>query len=191
MSCKKTKLASRSHAHLRNHNVQQNLNQYRDSYPSALIFLWEVCLTNPVLVSCLSFFRFYRVSFFFGGWGSLTHPMLASFLSWEFLLHIPCWFHICLGSFLTHPILAFLFCGEFLLHFQCFFVFVLFLFIFFVFVLSGEFLLDIPYWFLSFFFFFFLNRCSFPYTSHAGFIFIWGVSLTHPVWLNSYLGRFF
>ena len=24
---------------------------------------------------------------------SLTHPVLASFLSGEFLLHIPCWLH--------------------------------------------------------------------------------------------------
>ena len=55
---------------------------------------------------------------------SLTHLVLASFLSGEFLLHIPCWHHFSVGSF--------------------------------------------------------------SYTSHAGFIFIWGVSLTHPI-----LGSFF
>ena len=156
MSCKKTKLASRSHAHLRNHNVQQNLNQYRDCYPSALIFLWEVCLTNPVLVSCLSFFRFYRVSFFFGGWGggfsytshagfifilgvSLTHPVLVSHLSGEFSYTSHTGFPFLWGVSLTLPVLL-RFC----------FVFVYF----FDFVLSGEFLLDIPYWFLSIFYFF-------------------------------------
>ena len=33
-------------------------------------------------------------------WGvSLTHPMLASFLSGEFLLNIPCWLHFYVGSF--------------------------------------------------------------------------------------------
>ena len=160
MSCKKTKPASRSHDHLRNHNVQQNLNQYRDGYSSALIFLWEVCLTNPVLVSCPSFFRFYRVSFFFGGWGgvvgvsfsytshagfifilgvSLTHPVLVSHLSGEFSYTSHTGFPFLWGVSLTLPVLL-RFC----------FVFVYF----FVFVLSGEFLLDIPYWFLSLFFFF-------------------------------------
>ena len=52
-------------------------------------------------------------------WGvSLRHPMLALFLSGDFLLHIPCWLYFYLGSF--------------------------------------------------------------SYTSRADFIFIWGVSLTHP-----------
>ena len=128
MSCKKTKLASRSHAHLRNHNVQQNLNQYRDSYPSALIFLWEVCLTNPVLVSCLSFFRFYRVSFFFGGWGGVVG------VGFSYTSHAG--FIFILGVSLTHPVL--------------------------VSHLSGE----------------------FSYTSHTGFPFLWGVSLTLPVLLR-------
>ena len=134
-------------------------------------------------------------------WGfSLIHPMLALFLSGEYLLHIPCLLHFDLGSFsytsrasfnlisglsltipcwrhfyqgsfsytsrasfifmwglsLTHPMLALFFCGEFLLH--------------------------IPRWLHFFFFFFFFpNLGSFSYLSHAGFIFIRGVSLTHPV----------
>ena len=65
-------------------------------------------------------------------WGvSLTHPVLASFLSGEFLLHIPCCLHFYAGSFsytsrvvfifirgvsLSHPVLASFFSGEFLLH---------------------------------------------------------------------------
>ena len=49
------------------------------SYTSrvALIFIWEVCLSHPVLDS-----------FFIRG-VSLTLPLLASFLSQVFLLHIP------------------------------------------------------------------------------------------------------
>ena len=119
---------------------------------------------------------------------SLRHPMLALFLSGEFLLHIPCFFFLLFlwgVSFthhmldfvsslflfvfiflwwisLTHPMLTWFFCGEFLLHIPC--------------------LLD-------------FSVGSFSYTSHAGFFslfflrffFIWGVSLTHPV-LVSYLG---
>ena len=64
--------------------------------------------------------------------------------------------------------------------------------------LSGEFLLPIPCWLL-----FYLG--SFSYTSRAGFIFMWGVDLTHPVlasflsgefllhipcWLHFYVGSF-
>ena len=68
-------------------------------------------------------------------WGvSLTYPVLASFLTGEFLLHIPCWLHFYLGSFpytsragfifnwgvsLTHPVLASFLTGEFLLHIPC------------------------------------------------------------------------
>ena len=48
--------------------------------------------------------------------------------------------------------------------------------------LSGEFLLHIPDFFFFFFFFASLkkNLGCFSYTSRAGFIFMWGVSLTHP-----------
>ena len=78
---------------------------------------------------------------------SLTEPMLASFflffLSWEFHLHILCWF---------------LFSSE-------------------------EFLLHIPCWLH-----FYLG--SFSFTSLAGFIFIWGVSLTHPMLTSFLYGEF-
>ena len=53
-------------------------------------------------------------------------------------------------------------CGEFLLHISCWFPF-----------LSAAFL-HIPCWL-----YFYL--VSFSYTSHVGLIFLWGVSLTHPM----------
>ena len=106
-----------------------------------------------------------------GGLGvSLTHPVLALFLSGEFLLQFPCWlffffffkiFYLVSFSYtyragfifmwevcFTHPMLQFFFFGEFLLHISC--------------------------WLL------FSYLGSFSYTSRAGF-FTWGVSLTHPV----------
>ena len=117
----------------------------------------------------------------------LRHFMLASFLSGEFLLHIPCWLHFYRGNFsytsragftfiwgvsLTHPMLSSFLSWEFLLHIPCCLHFYL---------------------------------GSFSYTSRAGFTFIWGVSLTHPMlvylfcgefllhipcWLHLYLGSF-
>ena len=59
----------------------------------------------------------------------------------------------------------------------------MFLFILFLFFLSGEFLLHIPYWFNFLW-------VSFFYTSHAGFIFIGGISLTHPVLASFLSGEF-
>ena len=121
------------------------------------------------------------------------------FLLGEFLLHIPCWLHFCLGCFsytshadflflwgvsLTHPVLPSFLCREFILHILC--------------------CLD-------------FYAGSFSYTSHAafkkkngrgvslthpmlfflfyqgsfsGFIFIWGVSLTHPVLASFLAGEF-
>ena len=128
-------------------------------------------------------------------WGvSLTHPVLPTFLCGEFLLHIICCLDFYAGSFSYTSragfLLLFLFCflsGEFLLHIPWWFLF-----------LSGELLLHIPCW---------LHFCrgSFSYIFLAGFIFIWGVSLTHPVlalilsgdlflhipcWLHFYKGSF-
>ena len=105
--------------------------------------------------------------------------MLSSFQSGEFLLHIPCWLHFHLGSFsytshagfifiwrvsLTHHVLASFLSKEFLLHLPCWLLFLL-----------REFLLHILCWR----YFFYLG--SFSYTSHARFIFLWGVSVTHPM----------
>ena len=73
-------------------------------------------------------------------WGvSVTHPVLASFLSGEFLLQIPCWLYFSL----THQIMA------------CF-----------------------------------SNLGSFFYTSRAGLIFIWGVSLKHHMLASFLCGEF-
>ena len=114
------------------------------------------------------------------------------FKSGEFPLHTPCWIHFYLGSFsytsraglifirvfcFKHPVLASFLFGEFLLHIPCWFL-----------SLSREFILHIPYWL-------YFDLGSFSYTSHAciassgrfsytsraDFIFIWGLSLTHPV----------
>ena len=64
----------------------------------------------------------------------LMHPVLASFLPGEVLLHIPCWFHLCLRSLsntspggfifmqgvsLTHPVLDSFLSGRFLSHIPC------------------------------------------------------------------------
>ena len=125
-------------------------------------------------------------SFLFGEFLLHIPCWLNYFLSREFLLHIPCWFHFYSGSFsytsqagfifiwgvsLTHPVLA------------------PFFFFFFFFLLSREFLLHIPCWFYSIFWEFLFHipswihfyARSFSYTSRARLIFIWGVSLTHPM----------
>ena len=113
--------------------------------------------------------------------------MLASFLSGEFLLNIPCWYHFYLGSFsdtshlisvvsLTYPVLPSFLCVEFLLHIPCCLHF------------YADFFLDIP-WCLGFFFFFFFFFFLIS-SSRAGFIFIWGVSVTHPVLALILLGDF-
>ena len=198
-------------------------------------FMWGVSLTHPVLPSFLSgkvyvgsFSYTSRVAFiciweglcgefllhipcclhFYLGrfmWGvSLTHPVLPSFLSGKFLLHIPCCLHFYLGSFsytfragffffLFCLVLSLFFCVEFHLHIPCW--------------LRFSFTLGVclTHTVLFFCFVLFLNLGSFSYTSHAGFIFIVVVSLTHPVlalfvsgefllhipcWLRFYLGSF-
>ena len=113
-------------------------------------------------------------------------PCWLYFLAGEFLLHIPCWLHFYLGSFsytsragfifmrgvsLTHAVLPSVLYKEFLLHTPCW---LLVFFFFFSSFLHVEFFLLIPCWFIFY-------RRSFSYTCRAGFIFIWGVSLTHPL----------
>ena len=151
-------------------------------------------------------------------WGvSLTRPVLASFLTGEFLLHIPCWLPFYLGSFsytshagfifmwgvsLTHPMLTFLF-NFFILNLGSF-SYTSHAGLFLTWGVSlthpvlakffcGEFLLHIPWWlyFCVGSFSSFINLGSFSYTSRAGFIFIWGVSLTHPVLPSFYAGFVF
>ena len=103
---------------------------------------------------------FTRAGFIFI-WGvSLTHPVLASFLSREFLLHIPCLLYFSLGSSLTHPMLALLFCFFLFLSYTSHNVFFSFLF---------------------------FNLWSFSSTSHAGFT-LCGVFLLHiPCYFYFYL----
>ena len=114
-----------------------------------------------------------RVCFFFlFFWGiPLTHPVLASFLSGEFLLHIPRWLHFYAGCLLYISCWLFL-CGEFHLHIPCCLHFY-----------AGSFS--------------YTSRAGFPfyqlrfsYTSHAGFIFIWGIFLTHPMLALFFCGEF-
>ena len=102
----------------------------------------------------------------------LTHPLLALVLSAEFLLYILRQLYFSVGSFScsSHAgffsfiiIIIIFLSGEFLLHIPCWFL-----------LLSGVFLLHIPCWLH-----FYLG--GFSSTSSADFIFIWGVSLTHPV----------
>ena len=155
--------------------------------------MWGVLLKHPVLASffcgefllhipCwhLFFFFFFSVSFSSTSRGgmSLTHPMLGSFLSGCFSYTSRACFFFYLGSFSCNPVLIFLFLfwrvsltHPLLTSFLC-----------------GEFLLQIPCWLLFFFFLFYLG--SFSYTSHVGFTFLWGVSLTQPV-LAFFLFLFF
>ena len=119
-------------------------------------------------------------------WGvSLTHPLLTSFLSREFLLHIPCWLFFWRGVTLTHSILGSFLSRVFLLHIRCWLHFYLesfsytsragfVFFCFFVLFSSREFLLHIPCWI-------YFSVGSFSYTCITDFVFMWGVSLTHPV----------
>ena len=155
--------------------------------------MWGVSLIHLVLPSfvCRDFLwhiryccNFYGRSFSYTShnsflfiWGvSLTHPLLASFFIW--------------GVSLTHPVLVLFLSGEIsLTHSMLTFFSVRsfsssstshtgFLF------WSGKFLLHIPYCLL------FFNLGSFSYTSHAGLIFIWGVSLTHPMLTLFLCGEF-
>ena len=163
-------------------------------------YVWGVSLTHPMLALYLSreflmhipfWLHFYLVSFSYTShacfnflWG-ISYTSHVGFKkiynSGEFLLHIPCWLHFYAGSFadssrtgfisiwgvsLTHPILALFFSwagwvgrGSY----------------------TGEFLLHIPCWGCLFFVCLFLNLGSFSYRSRAGFVFMRGVSLTHPV----------
>ena len=149
-----------------------------------------VCLTHPMLAFFLNLgsfsytsrtgFIFYIGSFSYTShvcliflWGvSLTHPILALFLSGEFLLHIPCLLFVW-GVSLTHPMLAFFNVGRnSSLHIPCCLYFYL-----------GSF----SYTSHADFIFY----CgSLSYTSRTGFVSIWGVSLTHPMLALVFCGEF-
>ena len=116
---------------------------------------------------------------------SLTYPLLASIFCGKFLLHIPCLLHFCAGSFSYTSHTGFIFIWGVSLTYT-------------MLGCSGEFLLDIPRWlyFLSWELFLHITCWlhisvgSFSYKCRAGFIFIWGVSLTHPVLASFLCGEF-
>ena len=120
-------------------------------------------------------------------WGvSLTHPMLTWIWSGEFVLHVPCWIIFMSGVSLTHPMLALILSNDFLLHMPCWGFFLLFFLSFFFLFL-----------FFSFFLFFFLFLLNIPCwlhfscISHAAFICLWEAYLTHPMLASfSNLGSF-
>ena len=126
-------------------------------------FIWGVSLTHTVPTSFLSGEFLLHIPCFlsFLRGLSLTHLMLVSFLPWEFLLYIPCWLHFYLGIFSYTSALASFLCGKFLLHIPCWLF------------LCGEFLSHIPCC-LHF------HAVSFSYTSSAVWISTQGISLTHP-----------
>ncbi len=154
------------------------------------IFIAGVYLTHPV-VALLLFLLLSR-----------EFPVLASFLSWGFLLHIPCWRHFYLGSFsytslpgftflwgvsLTRPMLAsFLFnLGSFSYTSSAGLVFIWGVSLKHpipVSIVFGEFLLHIPCW-LSFY------AGMFSHTPHVAFIIMRGVCLTHPVLISFFIGE--
>ena len=122
-----------------------NLGSFFYTSRAGFIFIWGVSLKHPVLASflywysytsCAGFFSFFYGAFvFYEGWFSYISRagffFFLSFLSGEFLLHIPRYLHFYLRSFsytsragfnltkglsLTHPMLASVLSGEFLLH---------------------------------------------------------------------------
>ena len=104
-------------------------------------------LKHTVLVFIFIYILFLFLFFIVGG--SLTHPVLASFLCGEFLLHIPRWLDVYLGSFSDTSRAGFIF--------------------YFILIWGVSLTHPMLVSFLS---------GSFTYTPRAGFIFIWGVSLT-------------
>ena len=98
------------------------------SYTSraGFIFLWGVSYTSRAgLFFFLGSFSYTsRAGFIFMQGVCLTHPVLASFLCREFVLHIPCWLHFYAGSFsyTSHAVLQKwlkIILGEFLSHIPC------------------------------------------------------------------------
>ena len=179
-------------------------------------FMWGVSLTHPVLPSFVSG-KVYVGSFSYTS--RVAFIFIWEGLCGEFLLHIPCCLHFYLGSFSYTSRVAFIFIWEVslthsvLVSFSFFFVWCCLYFsawsftytsrVGFVFLSPWEFVLHIPFCFVLFCFVFksreFLlhipcwihfHRGSFSYTSRAGFICTWGVSLTHPMLASFLSGEF-
>ena len=161
--------------------------------PCSFIFLWGVSLTHPRLASIWSgeflLHILYRLHFMSGV--SLTHPVLPLILSVGFSYISHACFIFTGGVSLTHPVLAAFLSGSFSYTSHAGFFYVgtfsnttLALFFY------GDFLLHIPCWLFLFFYWGVsltdtvlasIYQVSFSYTSRVGFIFIWGVCLTHPM----------
>ena len=92
--------------------------------------------------------------------------MLASFYLGSFSYTSHAGLIFIWGVFLTHPILALFFCGEFVLHIPMLAL-----------IISGDCWL-------------YCSVANFSYTSHATFIFVPGVCLTHPVLPSFLCGEF-
>ena len=150
--------------------------------------MWGVSLTHPMLAFLFSVgsFSYKSHAGFIFLWGRFpTYPMPTLLLYGEFLLHILCCRHFYAGSFSYTSWAGLIFMLHFL-HITCW-VFSSFFFSssFLIWGVSlthpvlalffcGEFLLHTPcllHFYLG----------SFSYTSRAGFIFMRGVSLTHPM----------
>ena len=118
---------------------------------------WFLCTKFLLQIPCCFVFVFLI------GRVPLTHPVLESIWPREFLLHIPCWLNIYVGSLSYTPRCGFNFISWLsLTHLKL------------ASFLTGEFLLHIPCW-LHFYLW------SFSYTSRDGFIFIRWVSSTYPL----------
>ena len=171
---------------------------------SCLLYFYAGSFSYTTHAGFFFFFFFYFIFI----WGvSLTHAVLASFLSGKFHLLIPCWLHFSLGSFSYTSYASFIITREFRYTSRAVIYIYLYIYIYlgcfsytihhgFIFmlgvslthpvlalILSGDFLLHITCWLH-----FYLG--SFSYTSRAGFIFMWRVSLTHPSLASFLCGEF-
>ena len=141
-------------------------------------------LCMEFLLHILSWLHFYA--------GSFSYTSCAGFCFFNFYLGSFSYtshagFIFLWGVYLTHPMVA-LFFFSFSYTFHAGFFFNLGSFSMLASFLCGEFLIRIPYWLyfiggvsLTHPTFALFSVGSFSYTSHAGFIFLWGVSLTHHV----------
>ena len=174
---------------------------YLGSFPytsrAGFNFMWGVSLTHPMLAFLFSVgsFSYKSHAGFIFLWGRFpTYPMLTLLLYGEFLLHILCCRHFYAGSFSYTSWAGFIFMLHFL-HITCWVFSSFFSSSFLIWGVSlthpvlalffcGEFLLHTPcllHFYLG----------SFSYTSRAGFIFMRGVSLTHPMLFFFFFFAFF
>ena len=98
-------------------NKNKQITRHRDRNREREPELTHLFKNNLFDISLYREFLYMSHAGFFFMWGvSLTHPVLASILSGEFLLHIPCWLQFYLGSFSYTSRAGFICMREFLLH---------------------------------------------------------------------------